>query len=69
MRLRTLGLVVHGGKPEAAEAAEVARAWALRRGVTCAEIGGAERGAPLDIAAAFGDMITYNGGQPLHCRA
>jgi NAD+ kinase len=38
MRLRRLGLVVHGGKPEAAEAAEVARAWAERSGVTCAEI-------------------------------
>ncbi|MCO1653802.1 MBL fold metallo-hydrolase [Pseudonocardia humida] len=34
-----------------------------------AEIGGAERGAPLDLGAAFGDMIAYNGGRPLHCRA
>ncbi|WP_214407067.1 NAD(+)/NADH kinase [Pseudonocardia lacus] len=38
MQLRTLGLVVHGGKSRAAEAAEVARAWAARCGVTCAEI-------------------------------
>ena len=34
-----------------------------------AEINGAERGAPIDIMAAFADMITYNGGRPLTCHA
>jgi cyclase len=34
-----------------------------------AELGGAGRGAPIDLAAAFGDMITYNGGRPLTCHA
>ncbi|WP_214407066.1 MBL fold metallo-hydrolase [Pseudonocardia lacus] len=34
-----------------------------------AELRGAERGAPIDLGAAFGDMIAYNGGRPLHCRA
>ncbi|HEY0698844.1 MAG TPA: MBL fold metallo-hydrolase, partial [Micromonospora sp.] len=26
-------------------------------------------GAPIDAIAALGDMVTYNGGQPLTCRA
>jgi cyclase len=34
-----------------------------------AELDGAEPGAPVDIAAAFGDMIAFNGGQPLRCFA
>jgi cyclase len=34
-----------------------------------AEVGGAAPGAPIDIAAAFGDMVAYNGGRPLTCRA
>jgi cyclase len=34
-----------------------------------AEINGAEHGAPIDIMAAFADMITYNGGRPLTCHA
>ena len=29
----------------------------------------AERGARLDVTAAFRDMVTYNGGQPLACHA
>jgi cyclase len=33
------------------------------------ELGGAERGAPIDILAVFGDMLTYNGGGPLRCLA
>jgi cyclase len=32
-----------------------------------AELAGAPRGAPVDIAAAFADMIAFNGGQPLRC--
>jgi cyclase len=34
-----------------------------------AEINGAQPGAPIDIATAFRDMVTYNGGRPLSCRA
>jgi cyclase len=33
------------------------------------ELDGAERGAPVDLAAALGDMVAYNGGQPLSCHA
>jgi cyclase len=35
----------------------------------CAELGGADRGAPVDVVAALSDMVTYNGGQPLSCYA
>jgi cyclase len=35
----------------------------------CAELGGTPRGAPIDIAAALADMVTYNGGAPLTCLA
>jgi cyclase len=34
-----------------------------------AELDGAERGAPIDTAAAYADMIAYNGGRPLTCHA
>jgi cyclase len=34
-----------------------------------AEIEGAARGAPIDLVAALTDMVTYNGGRPLTCRA
>ena len=34
-----------------------------------AEERGLEPGGELDILAAIGDMITYNGGQPLRCLA
>jgi cyclase len=34
-----------------------------------AELGGAPRGAPIDVVAALTDMVTYNGGQPLTCYA
>ena len=34
-----------------------------------AELAGAERGAPVDILAAFADMIAFNGGAPLRCLA
>jgi cyclase len=33
------------------------------------ELDGAERGTPADLAAALGDMVAYNGGQPLTCHA
>jgi cyclase len=34
-----------------------------------AEVHGAPPGAPIDIVAAFRDMVAYNGGRPLTCRA
>ena len=34
-----------------------------------AELDGAAPGAQIDLLAALGDMITYNGGQPLTCHA
>ena len=33
------------------------------------ELDGADRGAPIDLAKALGDMIAYNGGRPLTCHA
>jgi cyclase len=33
------------------------------------ELGGAERGARIDVASAILDMVAYNGGQPLRCLA
>lgn len=33
------------------------------------ELGGAEPGAPMDLQAAIGDMLTFNGGRPLRCLA
>ncbi|HEX3779737.1 MAG TPA: MBL fold metallo-hydrolase [Pseudonocardiaceae bacterium] len=35
----------------------------------CAELAGAAPGAPIDVAAALADMVTYNGGKPLTCLA
>jgi cyclase len=34
-----------------------------------AELGGAERGALIDMRGALADMVTYNGGKPLTCHA
>jgi cyclase len=34
-----------------------------------AELNGAPPGAPIDLAAAIGDMVAFNGGQPLRCLA
>jgi cyclase len=34
-----------------------------------AERSGLEPGGPLDVAAAFADMVAYNGGRPLRCLA
>ena len=33
------------------------------------ELDGAERGDPVDLARAQGEMVAYNGGQPLTCHA
>lgn len=34
-----------------------------------AELGGLERGGTIDMRAALTDMVAYNGGKPLTCRA
>jgi cyclase len=34
-----------------------------------AELGGTPRGGGIDVAAALTDMVAYNGGRPLTCRA
>jgi cyclase len=34
-----------------------------------AELGDVPRGGPVDVPAAFADMLTYNGGAPLRCLA
>jgi cyclase len=34
-----------------------------------AELNGADSGSPIDLVAAIGDMITFNGGRPLTCLA
>ena len=34
-----------------------------------AECAGSRPGDPIDIVAAFVDMVSYNGGRPLRCRA
>ena len=33
------------------------------------ELDGGERGAPVDLARALGEMVAYNGGHPLTCHA
>ncbi len=33
------------------------------------ELDGGPLGGPIDVPGAFVDMLTYNGGQPLHCLA
>ncbi len=33
------------------------------------ELQGTPRGGEIDMVAAFGQMLEYNGGQPLHCMA
>ncbi len=35
----------------------------------CAELAGTPRGGPIDTTAALADMVAYNGGRPLTCRA
>ena len=34
-----------------------------------AELDGLAPGAPIDVFAALGEMVTFNGGRPLHCLA
>jgi cyclase len=34
-----------------------------------AELDGGAPGEPIDVVAAFADMVAYNGGRPLRCLA
>jgi cyclase len=34
-----------------------------------AELSGTPQGGPIDLGGALGDMVTFNGGKPLTCRA
>jgi hypothetical protein len=34
-----------------------------------AELSGTPRGGAIDVGSALADMVTYNGGRPLSCRA
>ena len=38
-------------------------------GVISIDATSTERGAPLDLAPALGDMVAYDGGRPLTCHA
>ena len=35
----------------------------------CAELTGTPRGGPVDLITALAEMVSYNGGVPLTCRA
>jgi cyclase len=62
---------------DAARAADLGRfaGWADRERIVgnlhraCAELAGTPRGGTIDVIAALTDMVTYNGGAPLSCRA
>jgi cyclase len=38
-------------------------------GATIADATSTERGTPVDLARALGDMVAYNGSHPLTCHA
>jgi NAD+ kinase len=67
MTVKRIGLVVHGGRAEAAEAAEVVRAWCAEHAVRCADIDvwhERERRNALEEVRAAGDpdLIVTLGG-------
>ncbi|WUH88993.1 NAD(+)/NADH kinase [Streptomyces sp. NBC_00433] len=67
MEMSRLGMVVHGGRPEAGEAARVVRAWCAEHGVHCADIDmwrEGDRRSPGEEVAAAGspDLIVTLGG-------
>jgi cyclase len=45
------------------------RAYAELAGAQSGVQSGAQVGAPIDVAAALADMVAYNDGAPLTCRA
>ncbi|MFH9859574.1 NAD(+)/NADH kinase [Streptomyces sp. NPDC017202] len=67
MTVGRLGLVVHGGRPEAAEAARVVRAWCAEHAVACADIDvwrdGGRHSAREELEAAGNpDLVVTLGG-------
>jgi NAD+ kinase len=67
MTVSRIGLVVHGGRPEAVDAARAVRAWGTEHGVRCADIDvwqdGGRHSAHEEIAAAGDpDLIVTLGG-------
>ncbi|MGV9252386.1 NAD(+)/NADH kinase [Streptomyces sp. NPDC003697] len=67
MAVSRIGLVVHGGRAEAAEAADTVRTWCAEQDVPCTDIDvwhGAERRSARDEVAAAGnpDLIVTLGG-------
>ncbi|MFI9612400.1 NAD(+)/NADH kinase [Streptomyces sp. NPDC052023] len=67
MEVSRLGLVVHGGRTEALDAAQVVRAWCEENAVRCTDIDvwcdGGRRGAVEEVAAAGDpDLIVTLGG-------
>ncbi|MGW2491518.1 NAD(+)/NADH kinase [Streptomyces sp. NPDC001606] len=67
MTVNRLGLVVHGGRPEAVQAADVVRDWCRERAVRCTDIDvwhdGGRRGAQEEVEAAGDpDLVVTLGG-------
>ncbi|SHN04228.1 NAD(+)/NADH kinase [Actinacidiphila paucisporea] len=67
MEMSRLGLVVHGGRPEAADAAGAVRAWCAEHAVRCTDIDvwqDGDRRSPEEEVAAAGnpDLIVTLGG-------
>ncbi|MFD6903602.1 NAD(+)/NADH kinase [Streptomyces sp. NPDC060077] len=67
MAVDRVGMVVHGGRPEAAEAARTVRAWCAANGVACKDIDvwndGGRHSAREEVAAAGDpDLVVTLGG-------
>ncbi|MEU3948343.1 NAD(+)/NADH kinase [Streptomyces sp. NPDC029526] len=67
MTVTRVGMVVHGGRPEAAEAARTVRAWCAAHGVDCTDIDvwteGARHSAREEVATAGDpDLVVTLGG-------
>ena len=67
MTVTRVGMVVHGGRPEAAEAARTVRDWCAGHGVACTDIDvwadGGRHSAREEVAAAGGpDLVVTLGG-------
>ncbi|KUL70628.1 MULTISPECIES: NAD(+)/NADH kinase [unclassified Streptomyces] len=67
MTVNRLGLVVHGGRPEAATAAAAVRAWCAEQGVPCVDIdvwqeGGRHNARDEVEAAGYPDLVVTLGG-------
>ncbi|MBT3163828.1 NAD(+)/NADH kinase [Streptomyces sp. Vc74B-19] len=67
MTVKRVGMVVHGGRPEAVEAAGTVRAWCLEHGIACKDIDvwddGGRHSAREEVAAAGDpDLVVTLGG-------